>query len=395
MVNVLTPLTGWLLLVLLFMGCCRPQLRQVSWCVTVVVVSDDLAFLATFARTSNNSRLLVPETRLLAITRQPLVQLEVVKETFSLKNAMFLVVNTSSGSLRCGVYLQVPYSPLDAQALQVASWTPQRGLALTSSLPLFPDKFSRFLHRPNLRVVSVESTSHRLVLVDDPEVPGKKRITFEGIMANVNDYLAKALNFTYTYVMPADGSWGIMREDGSFSGMMGLMTSGTGDIGLGPFGLTPERSEVVDFTYPLHIAAIKILASGSRAEGDTWSFLLPLAPLVWVATLSTLAILLATYYIMSSCVFKEHHMMKNAINLVRIFLQQADLSITNLNMHPFIIDNKNEKSSHVEGLRFSYIALQCSSANTNDNAPVNKLSLLGICLTVKVYSWENIGHWRT
>ncbi|XP_069190915.1 uncharacterized protein [Procambarus clarkii] len=172
------------------------RLRQVSWCVTVVVVSDDLAFLATFARTSNNSRLLVPETRLLAITRQPLVQLEVVKETFSLKNAMFLVVNTSSGSLRCGVYLQVPYSPLDAQALQVASWTPQRGLALTSSLPLFPDKFSRFLHRPNLRVVSVESTSHRLVLVDDPEVPGKKRITFEGIMANVNDYLAKALNFT-------------------------------------------------------------------------------------------------------------------------------------------------------------------------------------------------------
>ncbi|XP_069190864.1 uncharacterized protein [Procambarus clarkii] len=119
------------------------KLRQVSWCVTVVVVSDDLTFLATFAQWSLKGRLLVWSTRLLVVTRLPLHHLHHLHTLLSNTNSMLIIYEESLDSIRCGVYLQVPYSPQGAQALKVASWTPQRGLALTSSLPLFPDKFSR------------------------------------------------------------------------------------------------------------------------------------------------------------------------------------------------------------------------------------------------------------
>ncbi|KAK3892962.1 hypothetical protein Pcinc_003141 [Petrolisthes cinctipes] len=74
-----------------------------SWCVTVVVVSDDLTFLTTFAEWSLKSRLLVWSTRLLVITRLPREDLVLIlssRWTFSMTNAMMLNVDQSSPSLR-------------------------------------------------------------------------------------------------------------------------------------------------------------------------------------------------------------------------------------------------------------------------------------------------------
>nr|XP_045593540.1 uncharacterized protein LOC123755103 [Procambarus clarkii] len=126
------------------------RLRQVSWCVTVVVVSDDLAFLAAFAQWSLKGRLVGPATRLLAVTNASLVNNPDLSRTYSKMNAVMLVVEDYQESRQCGVYLHLPYSPRGAQALKVASWTPHQGLALTSSLPLFPDKFSK--NRLNLHI---------------------------------------------------------------------------------------------------------------------------------------------------------------------------------------------------------------------------------------------------
>nr|XP_045600085.1 uncharacterized protein LOC123759271 [Procambarus clarkii] len=121
------------------------RLRQRSSYPTVVVISDDLAFLATFVKWSLKGRLLVWSTRLLVVTRLPLHHLHHHYTAFSKMNAMLLIIHDDDdiASIRCNVYVQLPFSPRGTQPLWVASWTPQRGLALTSSLPLFPDKFSR------------------------------------------------------------------------------------------------------------------------------------------------------------------------------------------------------------------------------------------------------------
>ncbi|KAG7162367.1 Glutamate receptor ionotropic, delta-1-like 14, partial [Homarus americanus] len=71
------------------------RLRQVSWCVTVVVVSDEPAFLAAFAEWSLKGRLLVWSTRLLVVTRRPLPEVRDLMAshwTFSMMNTMLVIL---------------------------------------------------------------------------------------------------------------------------------------------------------------------------------------------------------------------------------------------------------------------------------------------------------------
>jgi len=46
-------------------------------------------------------------------------------------------------------------------------------------------------------------------------------------------------------------SFGSKFGNGSWSGMVGLISSGIAHVGVGPFAVTKERSEVVAFTNPL------------------------------------------------------------------------------------------------------------------------------------------------
>ncbi|XP_071532997.1 glutamate receptor-like [Panulirus ornatus] len=261
------------------------RLRKLSWCVTVVVVSDDPAFLATVAKRSFRHPLLAWPTRLLGVTRLPLMALHDLHRTFAQRNAMMITVDSTPASPRCSVYIHVPYSLPGSRPLMVATWTPKRGLTLTTHLQLFPDKFNKFLQRPSLVVTSEQFASHRLVMVDDPMAPGGKRVTFVGTMEKFINYLSTALNFTYTYVRPPDGGWGNKQGDGSFSGMVGVVSREEADIGLGPFSISAPRAEVVDFTYPITLHYLKLLAALGDHEVDPWGFLLPLAPLVWLGHL--------------------------------------------------------------------------------------------------------------
>ncbi|XP_069169913.1 probable glutamate receptor [Procambarus clarkii] len=296
------------------------RVRQVSWCVTVVVVSDDLAFLATFAQWSLKGRLLVWSTRLLVVTRLPLHHLQVLHTLLSMTNSMLLVVENDSKVNRCSVYIQLPYSPRGAQALKVASWTPHQGLALTSSLPLFPDKFSRLLHHPTLVVAGEVYPGQTEELVDDPGAPDGKRLVFRGPAASVLDYLAQAINFSYTY---------IREHDGNFGTMLNRVIRKEADIALGPFAVSFSRLEVVDFSWPIHIGLSKILGGRGRPEVDPWGFLLPFTPLVWAAILTSLLVMSLTVSLLSSCSSHEiadaHLWFSKTFNYIRVLLQQ-DLS---------------------------------------------------------------------
>lgn len=70
-----------------------PKVRRESWCVTVVVVSEDVAFLVDFAKWSLARRLLVWPTRLLVLTSLTYQQVHSLLSshwTFSMMNAAFL-----------------------------------------------------------------------------------------------------------------------------------------------------------------------------------------------------------------------------------------------------------------------------------------------------------------
>lgn len=79
----------------IFVCICTPlsQLRKLSWCVNVVVLSEDFTFLTTFAESSLQGRLLEWATRLMVVTRLPLQELhQLLKNywTFSMMNTIVI-----------------------------------------------------------------------------------------------------------------------------------------------------------------------------------------------------------------------------------------------------------------------------------------------------------------
>lgn len=80
-------------------GCICHQVRHMSLCAMMVVVSHDPAFLAAFAEQSLRNRLLVWATKLVVATRLALPQLKSLLSahwTFSMMNTIFLKMDATS-----------------------------------------------------------------------------------------------------------------------------------------------------------------------------------------------------------------------------------------------------------------------------------------------------------
>ncbi|XP_071533861.1 uncharacterized protein [Panulirus ornatus] len=322
------------------------RVRRFVWCVTVVVMSDNPAFLASFTKWAFQGGLMVRSAKLLVVTRLPLPELQHLQGSLSMMNAMILTVDDTTESERCGIFMYLPYGAGGSRPLHVASWTPQQGLTLTTHLLLFHDKFSksiptddvsstvqthyRLAGRPSLTVTTEVLPTQEAVMVDDPEAPGGRRLTFTGPIANVVDYLAKRMNFTYMYVRSPEKEWGIKKADGSWTGMVGLVSRQEVDIALGLFSMKADRTEVMDFIWPLWITSTMILGSRGRPEVDPWGFLMPLTPLVWAAVLTVLLMILALQCAVYSALFSQkaerHRRVMEPFSFIRVLLQQDIMS---------------------------------------------------------------------
>lgn len=65
------------------------------------------------------------------------------------------------------------------------------------------------------------------------------------------------------------------------------------DIALGPFGVSYDRAQVVDFTESLFFDARGLLSSKGVPEIDPWGFLYPLTWLVWAAVAAAVGVVCA------------------------------------------------------------------------------------------------------
>ncbi|KAK3887007.1 hypothetical protein Pcinc_008889 [Petrolisthes cinctipes] len=123
------------------------QLRQASSCVMVVVMSDDLNFLNTFAESSLKGRLLVWSTRVLVVSRlyrEDLGELFSTHWAFSMTNSMMINIDLFDHKPRYDIHTYLPYSPSGARLVRVASWTPTNGLFFHNALNMFPQKYGEY-----------------------------------------------------------------------------------------------------------------------------------------------------------------------------------------------------------------------------------------------------------
>ncbi|XP_050688350.1 probable glutamate receptor [Eriocheir sinensis] len=146
----------------------------------------------------------------------------------------------------------------------------------------------RFPRAPHFIVVAEPWPPH--VYLEQASVMGPLKVT--GPMGQLMDSLAQSLNFTYS-VVQKDGYWGAPQTDGSWNGMIGSVVRQEADIGLGPFGMSNSRSQVVDFTIPVFLEMLHVLVSRPMPKPDPWGFVAPFTWHVWAAILTSFVCMVA------------------------------------------------------------------------------------------------------
>lgn len=111
------------------------------------------------------------------------------------------------------------------------------------------------------------------------------------------------------------------------------------DFGAGPFMLLPVRVEAGEHTVAIWTGNVKMVGGLKGSKVNPWSFMLPLTPLVWAATLITLLGVFAVLQLLPSChpgttLGRGVWLANNASSCIRVILQQGEVSWTVLSMMP-------------------------------------------------------------
>nr|XP_045586334.1 uncharacterized protein LOC123748188 [Procambarus clarkii] len=270
------------------------RVRQVSWCATVVVVSDDLAFLATFAQWSLKGRLLVWSTRLLVVTRLPLHHLQVLVSshwTFSMMNAMLLVLDEWSRIPSVSVYVNLPYSASGARIVRTACWTAARGLLLPT-YPLFPDKFNNFYGA----TVNVTALSYRPYWSEAKDQGSGGVTRYSGSDAQMLMTIAEVLNFTFN-VLPVttwDQVTGLVSERSSFMATIYHVQM-------------PQRQLLYDYTYIYQHDTVEFTLATPSLMPNWQSLYAPLTDTVWASVLASLLLVPVLMFLIGRPKHGEEH----------------------------------------------------------------------------------------
>ncbi|XP_053655872.1 ionotropic receptor 93a-like [Cherax quadricarinatus] len=254
------------------------RVRVLSWCVRMVVVSQDPVFLATFAEISLKKRLLVWDTKLLVLTCLSLTQLHTLISsywTFTMMNTVFLNVE-SRLNLRVSMYTRLPYTSEGAKVVNFALWTIKRGLLFKDILAFFPSKFSNF-YGATVNVTALPFAP----FWDAVEGPG------DTILYTGSDYfllmaIAEALNFT-VYVVPTS-SWAEVTE---------RVEERVAFMATVYHNMLPERLQRYDYSWVYEYGSLDFSMAQPGIKPQWQSLYYPLTDTVWLAII--LALLLAPF----------------------------------------------------------------------------------------------------
>ena len=116
-------------------------------------------------------------------------------------------------------------SLMPIQNINVGEWTTIDGLKFTKS--------HKWVRRSDLLGYNFKITS----LIEAPyttsiELESRTaKHNLEGSFVDLLNLFSETLNFTYTYIPPPDGVWGVLKEDGTWNGMMNLIQKEEVDFG--------------------------------------------------------------------------------------------------------------------------------------------------------------------
>lgn len=141
----------------------------------------------------------------------------------------------------------------------------------------FPD-FLRIAVLP-LRHLTELNTTHE----EDQKFSG-------GVEARFIDVLSNSLRFEYQLLVPEDGEWGRQEDDGSWTGMLGLVHRDEADVAIGHLTITQSRLADVDFLpYTVEENTFATNLPGFLPRGSF--YLAPFTLSVWLTSLALLSVM--------------------------------------------------------------------------------------------------------
>ena len=123
-----------------------------------------------------------------------------------------------------------------------------------------------------------------------------------GIFVEVFNEVTRLLNISYTTIVPPDGEWGALKDDGTWSGMVGQLHTKRVDIGIlfvdcmmnqstnqdlfsaavTDFTITEARSKVITFSNPIEDILHAVFIQNPLASYNYNAFTSPLADVTWL-----------------------------------------------------------------------------------------------------------------
>ncbi|CAD5113718.1 DgyrCDS2882 [Dimorphilus gyrociliatus] len=80
----------------------------------------------------------------------------------------------------------------------------------------------------------------------------KGKLVYSGVCIDLLNEFAYLLNFTYDIIEPADQQWGKQLQNGSYTGLVGIMQKQEADLLFAPLSVTDARRKVMDFSTPYY-----------------------------------------------------------------------------------------------------------------------------------------------
>ncbi|XP_041351058.1 glutamate receptor ionotropic, kainate 4-like [Gigantopelta aegis] len=107
---------------------------------------------------------------------------------------------------------------------------------------------------------------------------------YSGFSIDLLKALARRLNFTYEFVEPTHGTWGVL-DNGSWNGLVGMMERREADLALADLSININRSKVMDYLLPpIYYDKIDIVYKEENSIPSTWmTFLRPFSPIVFMS----------------------------------------------------------------------------------------------------------------
>ncbi|XP_064123019.1 ionotropic receptor 21a-like [Macrobrachium nipponense] len=179
------------------------EVRLHFLCVVVVVVSDRLIFLESFAESSLRGRLLSGTSTLIAVGRLRPQDVEALSAhwTFSMYNALVFAPESPDGtssngksssgsSKRWNMYYHMPFTASGGRWIKLGYWLRSRGLILQEDRPLLPQKFSNLYGA----TVNISALPYKPYWME--ETNSKGDIIYSGSDKLMLDAMESTLNFT-------------------------------------------------------------------------------------------------------------------------------------------------------------------------------------------------------